>query len=509
MNLFPSTDFRKEFHFYPEIEKVVERAVDLFSSIVEPGEAFTIKTILSNPAVTARVIASLESLDINNPFFTNDPRVEVAIVAAMANEGVSVEHFDLLERWTRPSVLSGCRRKRSEELWVNLAFQDRNTSLFRILNEANSRLALKEVSNPFVSVFAAIQKKDLPALVFVLHRLLLGDKSPLEGVSIDFGDENTLRVILAMDHQGNPCGDAYSEDQLEAAIAEMWEYSQNHSWFEKHTQDYVLGKVMPAFMNSWLSRGVPVHSVVDWARSRIRLFLRASGLDEPQADSVQRVIMACLLFPMTDFFNAFIEDPYDLLGIDISSDESIFRSMGEVRFGVTSPQYNHEQGYQIGVQLQKVGVDLSSVRAMRRVGFQRVSKVYFAAQSINPTRLEDRYKPFLTDSKIPLWVHNGHEFNPELSSDFLADLIKQVRFKAWEGVSIGGVDFPNCILLNSLIQIDSDRVHAFVVALDAVGALDGHILHNLDLDAESYGLERVAALSAKGRGAFVSQAVGL
>jgi hypothetical protein len=35
------------------------------------------------------------------------------------------------------------------------------------------------------------------------------------------------------------------------------------------------------------------------------------------------------------------------------------------------------------------------------------------------------------------------------------------------------------------------------------------MLHHLNIDAEFFGLERIAALSPKGRGAFVSQAMGL
>jgi hypothetical protein len=508
MNLFPTTNFRKEFHFYPEIERVVERATELFEEIFSPGDAVTIKTILNNPEIASRVRTSLETMEIYNPFRTQDPLVKVAIVAAMANEGVEASEFYILNKWPSPKFFSGLRLKNADELWVNLALPDRNSAVLRSLNEANWRHGIAMATGPTASIFANVQNKELPALGFVLYKVALGDRNPLVGVSIDFGDEKTFQIILAMNGSGDHHPGGYCDDQLEAAITEMWDFTQNGSWFEQMAHAYFLGIFMSTFVRVWLSRGVPEHEVVDQAWRRIRLFLRVSGIHGEQARDIEQVTLARLLFPMTTLISAFVEDPYAVLGIDLALEGELSGFRNEL-LGIMSAEYNEEEGRLLAVQLQKVGVDLSSVRAMRRIGYQLVGSQMISTQAIEPSLLEERYRAFLSGSKIPRWVHDGEQFNPQLSNEFLAKVIQYTGQNNSGMICVGGKDEPKSSLLNSLMLIEAHRLHAFVAALDAVGALDAPLLSSLDLDAESFGFDRVASLSPKGRGAFVSQAIGL
>jgi hypothetical protein len=508
MNLFPSTDFRHEFAFYTEIAAVVERGTALLLPMIEPGEPVSIKTIL-NPSNRARVLGLLENLEILDPFSSECPPVNFAIQAAMVNEGVEVTDFLGFSKWHVFSSM-GFGSMESRDLWIPMAFQDQESSLLIGLNQAYSRHKLRLAQNPNQSPFASVKKQGVAALAYVMHKVAVSDPKPMADIHGDFADEQVFQVILGMNEFWEPAVDDYSAEVLEQAISKMCECAAGLTTVRSKVDGFFLGVLMPLCISAWLAKGVCASQVAARVRRRVGLCLRIEEYSELHAYWFERVATARLLFSRKQLFRDFIEDPYDVLGPPYQVDEeSLGIRLGREKSDSVYAGYSPGQKRLLGIQFAEAGVDLGSEEAMSRVGFQSVSVEMLSAQSIEASTLEERYENYFPDLRIPLWVHDGRRFNMELSDRFLATMIKRMDLSVETRVMLDGRWVSIFVISHSLLEVENDRLPSFVFALDAVGALDAQMLHHLNIDAEFFGLERIAALSPKGRGAFVSQAMGL
>jgi hypothetical protein len=507
MNLFPSTDFRQEFEFYPEIAAVVEKGTALLLPMLEPDESVNIKTILCNALVRQRVISLLELMEITDPFSSENPAVNFAIQAAMVNEGLEVIDFQGFSKWHLFDTI-GFGSMESRDLWMPLAFKNQYSPMFLRLSEAYSRHELKLAQDPNQSRFSMVKKHGVEALAYVLHKVTLSDPMPMTDVSGNFADEQVFQAILGMNEAWNPAEHDCSEADLVQAIARMRDCGEAQGFFSVNR--YFLALLMPICVSVWLSKGLSENKVLDRARQRMKIFVRIAGGSTGYVYWYGRIAAARLLFTRKGMFKDLIEDPYDVLGLPLDVDDEAIM-LGNPRERPESI-YMRKSPYQmrlLGIQFAEIGVDLGSERAMGRIGFQSVSVEMLGAQSIDASSLVEQYENHAPDLRVPLWVHDGHRFNLALSDRFLASTIKRMDLGINSAVMLGGDRLSSFVVTHSLHEIEIDRLPSFVFALDAVGALDAQMLSDLDLDAEFFGLERIAALSHKGRGAFVTQAIGL